>query len=523
MQAPLQARNDSDAAQTDTAKTVVQRRVLADNRPEAVVQRKLAETMNNSPRVSQQRALSDAIHDSPRMVAQRHQINALLGREVKPPGDDAMPSEAWPAQREEKINKTGLQNQLKSGIESLSGMSMDHVKVHYNSDKPAQLQAHAYAQSSEIHVGPGQERHLPHEAWHIVQQAQGRVRVRPTLQMRAGAVNDDPSLEKEEDMMGKKAAQFEGSLPRLHPHQLKSSVWGGDVGPSDQSVFQYKRTFTSDVTDNDKRLIQRVLAADQILNAAWHWIKAHPSIDFTIQHTPGNSSINAPTGSPVAILSLHPEADEERYIGTILHELNLHLIPWLRPIMVSELENNSEKYDDSQKSRMALVLQRVGTTTERLHSHISADIANKQTKNGGNHSDMDLWAAHLEGVKAVVDIEADAGKKVGIILKSLEGMLMPLKLTGHVEDTIDRGPEAYQRVMGSIDALEAYREQMNAEQEHRLNTLSTAVRNRMTEYENYLAKARQVAPSTASSSALASAASSAIPAEEKKATSSPKK
>ncbi|KAL0630563.1 hypothetical protein Q9L58_010589 [Maublancomyces gigas] len=87
-------------------------------------------------------------------------------------------------------------------------MSMDHLKVHYNSDKPAQLQAQAYAQGNEIHLGPGQERHLPHEAWHVVQQAQGRVR--PTLQMKAGAVNDDPLLESEADRMGEKAAQFKG-------------------------------------------------------------------------------------------------------------------------------------------------------------------------------------------------------------------------------------------------------------------------------------------------------------------------
>jgi hypothetical protein len=69
------------------------------------------------------------------------------------------------AQREEKPNNTGLPNQLKSGIESLSGMSLDNVKVHYNSSKPAQLNAHAYAQGSDIHVAPGQEQHLPHEAW----------------------------------------------------------------------------------------------------------------------------------------------------------------------------------------------------------------------------------------------------------------------------------------------------------------------------------------------------------------------
>ena len=74
-----------------------------------------------------------------------------------------------------KANSTGLPDNLKSGIENLSGHSMDDVKVHYNSSQPAQLNAHAYAQGTNIHVAPGQEKHLPHEAWHVVQQAQGRV------------------------------------------------------------------------------------------------------------------------------------------------------------------------------------------------------------------------------------------------------------------------------------------------------------------------------------------------------------
>jgi len=102
-------------------------------------------------------------------------------------------------------NKTGLPDKLKTGIENLSGLNMDHVKVHYNSDKPAQLNAHAYAQGNQIHVAPGQEKHLPHEAWHLVQQAQGRVK--PTVQMKAGvSINDNAGLEKEADVMGAKAA-----------------------------------------------------------------------------------------------------------------------------------------------------------------------------------------------------------------------------------------------------------------------------------------------------------------------------
>jgi len=71
---------------------------------------------------------------------------------------------------DKKPNNTGLPDNLKSGVEQLSGISLDGVKVHYNSEKPAQLNALAYAQGTDIHVGPGQEQHLPHEAWHVVQQ-----------------------------------------------------------------------------------------------------------------------------------------------------------------------------------------------------------------------------------------------------------------------------------------------------------------------------------------------------------------
>ena len=105
-----------------------------------------------------------------------------------------------------KPNNTGLPTQLKSGVENLSGFSLDDVKVHYNSDKPAQLQAHAYAQGTDIHVASGQEKHLPHEAWHVVQQKQGRVQA--TTQMKGIGVNDDSGLEKEADVMGAKAINY---------------------------------------------------------------------------------------------------------------------------------------------------------------------------------------------------------------------------------------------------------------------------------------------------------------------------
>ncbi|MCB9232327.1 MAG: DUF4157 domain-containing protein [Bacteroidia bacterium] len=115
----------------------------------------------------------------------------------------------------------GLPAGLRSGIEGLSGLSMDGVKVHYNSDRPAQLQAHAFAQGNDIHLAPGQEKHLPHEAWHVVQQKQGRVR--PTAQLKGKVnLNDDAGLEREADLMGAKALNLTSFAGNQAPLQTKS-------------------------------------------------------------------------------------------------------------------------------------------------------------------------------------------------------------------------------------------------------------------------------------------------------------
>lgn len=94
----------------------------------------------------------------------------------------------------EKPSPTGLPESLKSEIESLSGMDLDHVAVHYDSRDPAQLNAYAYAQGSQIQIAPGQESTLPHEAWHVVQQKQGRVS--PTVQAPIGVGTDEEVLDR---------------------------------------------------------------------------------------------------------------------------------------------------------------------------------------------------------------------------------------------------------------------------------------------------------------------------------------
>lgn len=119
---------------------------------------------------------------------------------------------------------------LRSGIAALTGLDLGGVRVHLNSSEPAQRQALAYTQGADIHVGPGQERHLPHEAWHVVQQAQGRVQ--PTRQFKRTGLNDDMGLEHEADAMGALAARL-GAEHDLRPEPVAARMIGpGQVNAS---------------------------------------------------------------------------------------------------------------------------------------------------------------------------------------------------------------------------------------------------------------------------------------------------
>lgn len=99
-------------------------------------------------------------------------------------------------------NSTGLPDDLKTNLESMSGLSLDKVKVHYNSPKPSKLGAYAYAEYPNIYLAPGQEKYLAEEAWHLVQQMQGRVKANEDVN--GTPINDSPSLEKEAVQQGKK-------------------------------------------------------------------------------------------------------------------------------------------------------------------------------------------------------------------------------------------------------------------------------------------------------------------------------
>ena len=101
-------------------------------------------------------------------------------------------------------NRSDLPDQMKENFEAMGGFDLSDVRVHYGSQKPAKIGALAYAQGNQIYLGPGQQKHLGHEAWHVVQQKQGRVTA--TMQMQGLGVNDDARLEREAGAMSARAA-----------------------------------------------------------------------------------------------------------------------------------------------------------------------------------------------------------------------------------------------------------------------------------------------------------------------------
>jgi len=148
-----------------------------------------------------------------------------------------------------KSNSGGqnLPEPMKNNMEAMGGVDLSDVKVHHNSGEPQKVGALAYAQGSDIHLAPGQEKHLGHEAWHTVQQKQGRV-TPTTVQGKGFAVNDDPQLEREADIMGEKATQM-----KIEPEGLLKANPSGSLNtqPAQMQVAQMKKHSLSGAAESD--------------------------------------------------------------------------------------------------------------------------------------------------------------------------------------------------------------------------------------------------------------------------------
>lgn len=198
------------AYQNKVARTIQQKRngegalQFADNRQNGILQA-VAETPLQRVGEDEEEALQGKFENPIQRVSEDEE-EPLQGKFSQPIQREEDEDEAIQGKFEapvQKRNETGMPDNLKAGVENLSGFAMDDVRVHYNSDKPATVQALAFTQGTDIHVAPGQEQHLPHEAWHVAQQMAGRVE--PTTEIGGMPVNDNAGLEHEADVMGDKA------------------------------------------------------------------------------------------------------------------------------------------------------------------------------------------------------------------------------------------------------------------------------------------------------------------------------
>ena len=230
----------------------------------------------------------------------------LQGKMIETVQRQEIPEEEEPLQTKRE-NNTGMPDNLKAGVESLSGIDISDVRVHYNSSKPAEVGALAYTQGTDIHVALGQERYLPHEAWHVVQQAQGRVR--PTMQTKDGVeINDDKGLENEADIMGIQAHKRTIAIKEeLHQGKYKEVDSPRSQSLADASSMQFPSL------PRFSNYIQATKESDEYATCSIIHGKQSPSKKpGTVQKTGGDRTImpDKPKDRP-------PGTDMVKYIGAV--------------------------------------------------------------------------------------------------------------------------------------------------------------------------------------------------------------
>lgn len=123
-----------------------------------------------------------------------------------------------PVQLHKNGTKSGMPEAVQTKMEGSFGTDFSNVNIHENDNSATQMGALAYTRGNNVHFAPGQynpgsqkgQELLGHELTHVVQQRAGRVT--PTRQGKGMPVNDSPSLEKEADVLGAKAAQGKSAV-----------------------------------------------------------------------------------------------------------------------------------------------------------------------------------------------------------------------------------------------------------------------------------------------------------------------
>ncbi len=459
------------------------------------VQRRKSESEFDQPEIISQGKFQQIANES-QQVKQSQIFQAMANtNQQEKNAAKAYPSHQQPIQQ--KKNATGLPDQLKTGIENLSGYLMDDVKVHFNSDKPASLKAHAYAQGTAIHVAPGQEKYLPHEAWHVVQQKQGRVK--PSLQMKGGMnINIDKGLEKEADDMGNAAlqlksvrnqsGQFEVNPLSESPIQLsviQFSLVGAEAEKlSNIFVKWVTKHLKSPFTAYFLSQLDGALMAFYDFDSAYEYleslVKNHAEYVGVFQNATLGKKLGEGSEKDVYSLVEHPNVvmgistseDVEGAIGRLREEVNLLNTLALMGIPVAEVIGIID-----YKGRAAVVMTRYAegskgiVTNDKENFNAPVRVGNSAHLNAKSIEDLNLIMKKFQKEDVQIDdiqflIGADGTVVVSDPLAVRKGKATPnmLQMINRLVETAaenelrklldaERRPFTEQELLGQVNAL----------------------------------------------------------------------
>jgi hypothetical protein len=227
---------------------------------------------------------------------------------------------------------------------------------------------------------------------------------------------------------------------------------------------------------------------------AWQWLENHPTITLTVRRSENFNSIQAKIGEKKIFFNINPLVEgkddkKERnpyWAATVSHELELHLLPYVRVTMYQEQHNEDNtqetengEFDNAQAIRASAVLD--GILSENLITELAADVTNKETKGfGGNHSDLSLWTSHLRDVMAMAK---NMDKKPGarLVSHAIEKMLLSMLITGEVKNVIVRSGGEYKAFVEAVKTISEFEGAMKKSKKAFLENIGKII-NRATLY-----------------------------------------
>lgn len=334
----------------------------------------------------------------------------------------------------QKKNNTGIPDRLKAVIEHFSGFSLDKVRVHYNSDKPAVVGALAYAEGLDIYIGPGQEEHLAHELWHVVQQMKGEVKA--TGEVNGKEMNDENKLEQEAERVSKKVEQPidplsalatkrksipKGTIQRMREGETQEKISTTDF---DSIVHSYPDPLEQNI---DQQIDLRTLSQSSLMDDLLYtpvvsvWDSTSTSMSFN------------PTATAVTSSSIKQLDSKKKALDFLNHYTDIQqqsIVATLKEILVKD---TSRALEVQAEHLLDALLENFDTGTwdglDKILEHYVDDLKEKNTadseKGGGKREEVRQFLSSLKGVR----VGFEEGLSFGNIASGLT-MIQSLKELG---------------------------------------------------------------------------------------------